>query len=100
MRIQPSNTGVGNLNKPVDVVSFEENNIHPEDSFYYIDFFKLGDILQYKYFKDIFSNPQDFEKERNGYFDDLAETVDPKDYINITLKELIEDFKDYIKFSA
>jgi hypothetical protein len=100
MRIQPSNTGVGNLSRPVDVVSFEENNIHPEDSFYYIDFFKFSDVLQYKYFKDIFSNPQDFEKERNGYFDDLAETVDPKDYINITLKELIEDFKDYIKFNT
>jgi hypothetical protein len=105
MRIQPSNTGVNNLNipnlnRPINVVFFEEDPNFPEDSFYYVDYSKLKKELKFRYFTDLFNSSQEFDKAVRDYFEYKNRYSDPEDYINITLKELIEDFKDYIKYET
>jgi len=93
MKLQPGNTGLSNLNKPVDIVSYEENNIHPEDSFYYVDLDKLNKELQFKYVKDLFDSPKTFSDALDNYHSDIIDFDEPDSYKNITLKELIEDFR-------
>ena len=100
MKIQPSNTGVGNLNRSVDVVSYEENPSFPEDSFYYVDQDKIKKELKFKYVDDLFSSPQEFNDALYDYIDLIHHDGDPDDFINITLKELIEDFRNYIKYDT
>jgi hypothetical protein len=93
MKLQPGNTGLTNLNKPVDIVSYEENNIHPEDSFYYVDLDKLNKELQFKYVKDLIDSPKTFSDALDNYHSDIIDYDEPDSYKNITLKELIEDFR-------
>ena len=93
IKATPSNTGLSNLNKPVDIVSFKENNIHPEDSFYYVDINKLQKELQFKYFKDLFDSPKTFSDGLNSYLNDIIDFDEPDSYKNMTLKELIKDFR-------
>ena len=93
MKLQPGNTGLSNLNKPVDIVSYEENNIHPEDSFYYVDLDKLNKELPFRYFKDLFDSPKTFSDALYSYLRDIIDFDEPDSYKNITLKELIKDFR-------
>lgn len=93
MKVQPANTGVGNpLNKLVDIVSREGQG---EDSFEYVDIEKLKKELKYKYFIDIFDSPQTFNGFLIGYLGDIVDFDGSDSYKNITLKELIEDFKTW-----
>jgi hypothetical protein len=96
MKLQPGNTGLTNLNKPVDIVSYKENNIHPEDSFYYVDFDKLKKELQFKYVKNLIDSPEVLNQALDNYFQDIVDMGDPESYQNLTLKELIEDFRLWI----
>ena len=100
MKIQPSNTGVGNLNRSVNVVSYEEDPNFPEDNFYYVDEDKIKKELKFKYVDDLFGSPQDLDKYIYDYLETIHHDGDPDDYINITLKELIEDFRNYIKYDT
>ena len=93
MKLQPGNTGLSNLNKPVDIVSYKENNIHPEDSFYYVDINKVQKELQFRYFKDLFDSPKTFNDGLNIYLNDIVDFDEPDSYKNMTLKELIKDFR-------
>ena len=93
MKLQPGNTGLSNLNKPVDIVSYKENNIHPEDSFYYVDINKVQKELQFRYFKDLFDSPKTFSDGLNSYLNDIIDFDEPDSYKNMTLKELIKDFR-------
>jgi hypothetical protein len=93
MKLQPGNTGLTNFNKPVDIVSYEENNIHPEDSFYYVDLDKLKKELQFKYVKNLIDSPKTFSDALYSYYSDIIDYDEPDSYKNITLKELIEDFR-------
>ena len=90
MKLQPANTGLANINRPVDVVSYEE---YGEDSFNYFDWDKLKKELKFKYFKDLFDSPEIFNDALYNYHDDVTDAWDSEAYKNITLKELIEDFR-------
>jgi hypothetical protein len=95
MKLQPGNTGLSNLNKSVDIVSFKENNIHPEDSFYYVDINKLKKELQFKHVKDLFDSPKTFSDALDNYHSDIIDFDEPDSYKNMTLKELIKDFRSW-----
>jgi len=100
MKAQPVNTGLGNtpLNKLVDIVSRGDDG---DDGFDYVDIDKLKKELKYKYFNDLFDSPQVFNDALGNYLGDIidfgglpvGETNGPDSYKNMTLKELIEDFR-------
>ena len=90
MKLQPGNTGLSNLNRPVDIVSHGDDG---EDGFDYVDIDKLRKELKYKYFTDLFDSPQIFNDGLNNYLSDIVDFDEPDSYKNITLKELIEDFR-------
>jgi hypothetical protein len=92
MKTQPVNTGLGNtpLNKPVDIVSREDDG---DDGFDYVDIDKLKKELKYKYFNDLFDSPQVFNDALINYLGDIIDFDGPDSYKNMTLKELIEDFR-------
>jgi len=91
MKLQPANTGVGSqLNKQVDVVSREEQD---EDSFEYVDVEKLKKELKYKYFTDLFDSPKTFNDGLLSYLGDIVDFDEPDSYKNMTLRELIKDFR-------
>ena len=90
MKLQPGNTGLSNLNRPVDIVSHGDDG---EEGFDYVDIDKLRKELKYKYFTDLFDSPQIFNDGLNNYLSDIVDFDEPGSYKNITLKELIEDFR-------
>ena len=90
MKLQPGNTGLSNLNRPVDIVSHGDDG---EEGFDYVDIDKLRKELKYKYFTDLFDSPQIFNDGLNNYLSDIVDFDEPDSYKNITLKELIEDFR-------
>ena len=94
MKLQPGNTGLSNLNRPVDVVSRGDDG---EDGFDYVDLDKLKKELQFKYFKDLFDSPKTFNNGLINYLNDIIDFDGPDSYKNITLKELIEDFRLWFK---
>jgi hypothetical protein len=96
MKAQPVNTGLGNapLNKPVDIVSRGDDG---DDGFDYVDIDKLKKELKYKYFNDLFDSPQVFNDALINYLNDIIDFDGPDSYKNITLKELIEDFKAWFQ---
>jgi hypothetical protein len=97
MKLQPANTGLANVNRPVDVVSYEE---YGEDSFYNFDWDKLKKELKFKYFKDLLNSPETFNNALYDYHNDITDASNPEDYQNITLKELIEDFRSWLKYNS
>ena len=90
MKLQPGNTGLSNLNRPVDIVSHGDDG---EDGFDYVDIDKLRKELKYKYFTDLFDSPQIFNDGLNNYLSDIVDFDEPGSYKNMTLKELIHDFR-------
>jgi hypothetical protein len=90
MKLQPGNTGLSNLNRPVDVISRGEQG---EDSFEYVDVEKLKKELKYKYFTDLFDSPRTFNDALLSYLGDIVDFDEPDSYKNMTLKELIHDFR-------
>ena len=92
MKLQPGNTGLSNLNRPVDIVSQGEDG---EDGFYYIDWDKLQKELPFRYFKDLFDSPETFNDGLNSYLNDIIDYDEPDSYKNMTLKELIKDFRSW-----
>jgi hypothetical protein len=90
VKLQPGNTGLSDLNKPVDIVSREDNG---GDGFEYVDIDKLKKELKYKYFNDLFDSPQTFNDALLSYLGDIVDFDEPGSYKNMTLKELIEDFR-------
>ena len=94
MKLQPGNTGLSNLNRPVDVVSRGDDG---EDGFDYVDLDKLKKELQFKYFKDLFDSPKTFNDGLNNYLSDIVDFDEPGSYKNMTLKELITDFKAWLQ---